>query len=191
MEEIVATCRLLRFITQRHCMTVIKHGGSVWVMASFVAQQALALIEAQRITRSRWVPTMFVRQLKLPAQVRSQYDVSSLQVVSHAAAPCTVQVKDKILAWWRPIIFEYYAGTENNGFSQSPLPSGGIKKAQWVELPKVKCIFLTSPARCYLRVKPVWCTSLMVRSSLATTTLNDQPRRAMPAVERRWGISGV
>jgi acyl-CoA synthetase (AMP-forming)/AMP-acid ligase II len=105
-------------------MTVIKLGGSVWVMASFDAQQALALIEAQRITHSQWVPTMFVRLLKLPAQVRAHYDVSSLQVAVHAAAPCPVEVKEKMLAWWGPIIHEYYAGTENNGFC-------AITSAEW------------------------------------------------------------
>jgi fatty-acyl-CoA synthase len=109
----------------RHCMTVIKLGGCVWVMASFDAHQALALIEAQRITHSQWVPTMFVRLLKLPAQVRAQYDVSSLQVAVHAAAPCPVEVKEKMLAWWGPIINEYYAGTENNGFC-------AITSAEWL-----------------------------------------------------------
>jgi acyl-CoA synthetase (AMP-forming)/AMP-acid ligase II len=106
-------------------MTVIKLGGCVWVMASFDAHQALALIEAQRITHSQWVPTMFVRLLKLPAQVRAQYDVSSLQVAVHAAAPCPVEVKEKMLAWWGPIINEYYAGTENNGFC-------AITSAEWL-----------------------------------------------------------
>jgi fatty-acyl-CoA synthase len=109
----------------RHCMTVIKLGGSVWVMASFDAQQALALIEAQRITHSQWVPTMFVRLLKLPAQLRAHCDVSSLQVAVHAAAPCPIEVKEKMLAWWGPIINEYYAGTENNGFC-------AITSAEWM-----------------------------------------------------------
>ena len=100
----------------RHSMTVIKLGGSVFVMESFDAQKSLAIIEKNRITHSQWVPTMFVRLLKLDSKERLRYDVSSLQVAVHAAAPCPVDVKEKMLAWWGPILREYYAGTENNGF---------------------------------------------------------------------------
>jgi fatty-acyl-CoA synthase len=109
----------------RHCMSVIKLGGTVWVMASFDAQQALALVETHRITHSQWVPTMFVRLLKLPEDIRARYDLSSLKIAVHAAAPCPVDVKEKMLAWWGPIIHEYYAGTENNGFC-------AITPAEWL-----------------------------------------------------------
>jgi long-chain acyl-CoA synthetase len=109
----------------RHCMSVIKLGGTVWVMASFDAERALALIETHRITHSQWVPTMFVRLLKLPADVRARFDTSSLKVAVHAAAPCPVDVKEKMLAWWGPIVHEYYAGTENNGFC-------AITPAEWL-----------------------------------------------------------
>jgi len=97
-------------------MTVIKLGGTVHVMESFDALRALQIIEAQRITHAQWVPTMFVRMLKLPEAVRQSVDVSSLRVAVHAAAPCPVDVKEKMLDWWGPILIEYYAGTENNGF---------------------------------------------------------------------------
>ena len=100
----------------RHCMTVIKLGGSVHVMEQFDAERALQLIERHRITHSQWVPTMFVRMLKLPDAVRLRHDLSSMQVAVHAAAPCPVEVKQRMLQWWGPIIHEYYAGTENNGF---------------------------------------------------------------------------
>ena len=59
---------------------------------------------------------MFVRMLKLPDEVRARYDVSSLQVAVHAAAPCPVPVKRKMIEWWGPVLHEYYAGTEGNGF---------------------------------------------------------------------------
>ena len=59
---------------------------------------------------------MFVRMLKLPDEVRERYDVRSLQVAVHAAAPCPVQVKQKMIDWWGPVLHEYYAGTEGNGF---------------------------------------------------------------------------
>ena len=100
----------------RHCMTVIKLGGTVFVMEAFDAERSLHWIERHRITHSQWVPTMFVRMLKLPEGVRTRYDLSSMQVAVHAAAPCPVEVKQRMLDWWGPIVFEYYAGTENNGF---------------------------------------------------------------------------
>jgi long-chain acyl-CoA synthetase len=100
----------------RHCMTVIKLGGTVFVMEAFDAERSLQWIERHRITHSQWVPTMFVRMLKLPDGVRTRYDMSSMQVAVHAAAPCPVEVKQRMLDWWGPIVFEYYAGTENNGF---------------------------------------------------------------------------
>ena len=100
----------------RHCMTVIKLGGTVHVMESFDALRSLQIIETERITHAQWVPTMFVRMLKIPAEVRSAIDVSSLRVAIHAAAPCPVHVKEQMLQWWGPILLEYYAGTENNGF---------------------------------------------------------------------------
>jgi fatty-acyl-CoA synthase len=100
----------------RHSMTVIKLGGTAFIMEAFDAEQSLRWIERHRITHSQWVPTMFVRMLKLPDDVRSSYDVSSLRVAVHAAAPCPVDVKQRMLDWWGPIVHEYYAGTENNGF---------------------------------------------------------------------------
>jgi len=100
----------------RHSMTVIKLGGTAFVMESFDAERSLQWIARHRITHGQWVPTMFVRMLKLPQEVRARYDLSSLQVAVHAAAPCPVEVKQRMLDWWGPIIHEYYAGTENNGF---------------------------------------------------------------------------
>jgi long-chain acyl-CoA synthetase len=110
----------------RHCMTVIKLGGTVFVMEAFDAERALQSIERHRITHSQWVPTMFVRMLKLPDRVRTRYDMSSMQVAVHAAAPCPVDVKQRMLDWWGPIVFEYYAGTENNGFCS-------ITPQQWLQ----------------------------------------------------------
>ena len=100
----------------RHCMTVIKLGGTVFIMETFDAERSLKYVEQHRITHSQWVPTMFVRMLKLDDQLRLRYDLSSMQVAVHAAAPCPVDIKQRMLDWWGPIIFEYYAGTENNGF---------------------------------------------------------------------------
>jgi acyl-CoA synthetase (AMP-forming)/AMP-acid ligase II len=100
----------------RYCMAVQTFGGTVVVMEHFDAEAALRLIEHYHISHSQWVPTMFVRLLKLPEAVRTKYDLSSLKVAIHAAAPCPIQVKEQMIAWWGPVIYEYYAGTEGNGF---------------------------------------------------------------------------
>lgn len=86
------------------------------MMEKFDPAVALALIERHRVTTSQWVPTMFSRLLKLPEEVRRSADLSSLAQAVHAAAPCPVEVKQAMMDWWGPIIWEYYAGTELNGF---------------------------------------------------------------------------
>jgi acyl-CoA synthetase (AMP-forming)/AMP-acid ligase II len=100
----------------RFSMGFHRTGATVIAMERFDAEDALALIERYRVTHSQWVPTMFIRMLKLPAEVREGYDVSSLQVAIHAAAPCPVAVKEQMIDWWGPVLHEYYAGTEGNGF---------------------------------------------------------------------------
>jgi long-chain acyl-CoA synthetase len=100
----------------RFTMAVHQAGGTAVVMEHFDPEQALALIERYHVTHSQWVPTMFVRMLKLPDEVRARYDVSSMRVAIHAAAPCPVPVKEQMIEWWGPVIHEYYAGTEGNGF---------------------------------------------------------------------------
>src|SRR5262249_15255913 len=91
-------------------------GGTVLVMERFDALDALALIERHRVTHAQFVPTMFVRMLKLTPEERSRFDLSSLRSVIHAAAPCPVDVKEQMIEWWGPILQEYYAGSEGNGF---------------------------------------------------------------------------
>jgi long-chain acyl-CoA synthetase len=100
----------------RFTMTVLRMGGTVVVMEKFDEVAALALIEKYRITHSQWVPSMFVRMLKLPEATRATYSVASMKVAIHAAAPCPLPVKEKMIAWWGPVLYEYYAGTEGNGF---------------------------------------------------------------------------
>jgi acyl-CoA synthetase (AMP-forming)/AMP-acid ligase II len=92
-------------------------GATCIVMEHFDPLRALELIEKHRVTHSQWVPTMFVRMLKLPEDERRRFDVSSLRVAIHAAAPCPVAVKEQMIAWWGPVLYEYYAGTEGNGFT--------------------------------------------------------------------------
>ncbi|MGW5265582.1 acyl-CoA synthetase [Microbispora sp. NPDC004025] len=100
----------------RYSMSFQRLGATVVVMERFDPEEALALVERHRVTHAQWVPTMFVKMLKLPEEVRGRYDLSSLRCAIHAAAPCPVEVKERMMAWWGPIVHEYYAGTEGNCF---------------------------------------------------------------------------
>jgi len=97
----------------RFCMWNTRVGATVVIMEHFDAEWALALIEKYKVTVSQWVPTMFIRMLKLPEAVRKKYDVSSLKVAIHAAAPCPIPIKEQMIDWWGPIIYEYYSSTES------------------------------------------------------------------------------
>ena len=96
---------------------VIRNGGTAVIMEHFDPNQYLALVEKYGITHSQLVPTMFSRMLKLPMEVRKGYDLSSLKIAIHAAAPCPPQVKEEMIKWWGPIIHEYYGATEGLGFT--------------------------------------------------------------------------
>ena len=106
----------------RYCMAVQRFGGTVVVMERFDPEAYLAMVEKYHITHSQLVPTMFVRMLKLDADVRSKYDLSSLKVAIHAAAPCPVDVKHAMITWWGPVIYEYYSATEGAGFTTITAP---------------------------------------------------------------------
>ena len=112
----LSTAPLYHAAPLHYNMSTLRLGGTCVIMEHFDAEEALALIERHKITHSQWVPTMFVRLLKLPEATRARYDVSSLQVAIHAAAPCPVPVKEAMIGWWGPVLYEYYAGTEGNGF---------------------------------------------------------------------------
>ncbi|ORW23327.1 acyl-CoA synthetase [Mycobacterium palustre] len=97
------------------CAGVQALGGTVVLMERFDAEKALAAIQKYRVTVTQVVPTMFVRMLQLPDTVRNAYDVSSLRMAVHAAAPCPPDVKDAMIGWWGPILVEYYGATEQHG----------------------------------------------------------------------------
>lgn len=99
----------------RYVQRTIDHGGTAVILRKFDAERALAMIEAHRITHSQWVPTMFVRLLALPEEVRKRHDLSSHRCAIHAAAPCPMPVKRAMIEWWGPIVKEYYAGSEGIG----------------------------------------------------------------------------
>lgn len=113
----------LRFAMGQH-----RSGGAVVMMFKFNAEEALALIEREKVTHSQWVPTMFARLLDLPDDVRERYDLSSHSVAIHAGAPCPADIKRAMIAWWGPILHEYYSGTEGVGFTHS-------NSSEWLERP--------------------------------------------------------
>ena len=112
----------------RWSMTIQKLGGTVVVMEKFDPEAALAAIEKYKITDGQFVPTHFVRLLKLPEEIRKKYDTSTLKCAIHAAAPCPVPVKQAMIEWWGPVLYEYYAGTEGNGFTF-------VTSQEWLERP--------------------------------------------------------
>ena len=109
----------------RFTITMQRLGATTVVMEKFDPLEALALIERHHVTLSQWVPTMFIRMLKLTEDERRRYDLSSHQVALHAAAPCPVAVKERMIDWWGPILIEYYAATEGNGSTQ-------IDSSEWL-----------------------------------------------------------
>ncbi len=99
-------------------------GATTVIMRRFDPEQALRLIQDHEVTTSQWVPTHFRRLIQLPEEVRSQYDVSTLRVAVHAAAPCPTPLKQAMIDWWGDAIVEYYAGTEGGGTL--------IRAAEWL-----------------------------------------------------------
>lgn len=124
----LSTSPLYHAAPLRWAMTIHRLGGTVVIMERFDAEEALALIESHRITHATWVPTHFVRLLKLPPEARERHDHCSLRAVIHAAAPCPVPVKQAMIDWWGPIVHEYYSGTECCGIT-------ALSSAEWLERP--------------------------------------------------------
>lgn len=122
----LSTSPLYHAAPLRWAMTVQRLGGTVVVMQKFDAEQSLAHIQNYHITHATWVPTHFVRLLRLPDAVRKSYDHSALVAVIHAAAPCPIPVKHAMIAWWGPIVHEYYSGTEQCGIT-------ALSSQEWLE----------------------------------------------------------
>ena len=101
----------------RWSMSVVRRGGKVVSMSRFDAERCLDLMSRHGVTCGQFVPTMMIRMLKLPDEVKAAADLSALRRVVHAAAPCPAEVKRQIIDWWGPIVDEYYGGTEGNGLT--------------------------------------------------------------------------
>ena len=111
----VATAPLYHTGPLHFVLSELRLGATVLVYEKFDAEQVLAGIELSSAERGQFVPTMFTRLLKLPPVVRSRYDISSLRLALHSAAPCPVAVKQAMIDWWGPVLVEIYGGTENAG----------------------------------------------------------------------------
>jgi long-chain acyl-CoA synthetase len=162
-------------------------GGKVVVMDRFDPETCLALIEEHRVTHAQFVPTMFVRMLKLEPAVRARYDLSSLQAVVHAAAPCSPAVKRAMIDWLGPIVAEYYAGSEANCYF-------AIDSAQWLAHPGsvgqslVGAVHITDSDGRELgpgEVGQVW-----VESPRAFAYHNDPAKTAEAFNDRGWSTLG-
>ncbi len=110
------------------CSTAHRLGGTIVVMEKFDPEAALAAIEKYNVTDSQWVPTHFVRFLRLDKELRSKYDLSTHQRAIHAAAPVPVPIKKAMIEWWGPILVEYYAGSEGIGMTL-------VKSGDWMDNP--------------------------------------------------------
>ena len=159
----------------RWCGSIQVLGGTVVMTKRFDAEQVLATIEDHHVTHAQFVPTMFVRMLQLPQDTRDRYDVSSLRVAIHAAAPCPVEVKQKMIAWWGPVLFEYYAGTEGNGMT-------AIDSATWLTKPGTVGRAISGTVRICADdgtelppARPAESTSRAKRSRSPTTTTRTRP----------------
>jgi long-chain acyl-CoA synthetase len=112
----------------RWAVSMLRCGGTVVALESFDAALTLSAIQAYRVTHGQFVPTHFVRMLKLQERERAAYDVSSLRLAIHSAGPCSLQVKQAMIDWWGPVLVEYYAGTEGNGMTM-------ISSQEWLDHP--------------------------------------------------------
>lgn len=121
----LSTSPLYHAAPLRWALTVQRLGGTVVVMDRFEPEAALELIERYGVTHATFVPTHFVRMLKLPSEARARHGHASLKAVIHAAAPCPAPVKQAMIDWWGPILFEYYSGTENCGIT-------ALSSAEWL-----------------------------------------------------------
>lgn len=124
----LSTSPLYHAAPLRWAMVIHRLGGVIVLMRKFDAATALELVERHSVTHGTWVPTHFVRMLRLPDEVRNRFDLSSMRAAIHAGAPCPVGVKQAMIDWWGPILHEYYSGTEMCGIT-------ALDSAEWLERP--------------------------------------------------------
>ena len=162
-------------------------GGTSVIMERFDPEQALALIERHKATHSQWVPVMFIRMLKLPEEVRSKYDVSSMQRAIHAAAPCPIDIKRQMIEWMGPVSCEYYSSSEGVGFTL-------IDSEDWLNHPGSVGRPLTGIPKILdddLQELPVGEVGQIYFAEVARFEYFDEPGKTEEAFDARgWGTVG-
>ena len=175
-----------------YCMSTMRLGGTVDRDGALRSRSRRSrCIEKYHVTHSQWVPTMFVRMLKLPDEVRNRYDLSSQKVVLHAAAPCSVETKRKMIEWWGPIIDEYYAATEGTGATY-------ISSARLARAPRLGRAVDARPdphprrrrQRARRRARSAPCGSNRRPTGPASSTTRTRRRRATRSTTQGWSTVG-
>ena len=123
----LVTCPLYHAGPLSYCDGAAVLGADLVLMERFDPEQFLALVEQHRVSSTFLVPIQFVRLLRLPKEVRDRYDLSSLRLVVHGSAPVAVEVKQQMIDWLGPVLYEFYGGTEGGGL--------GIDSHTWLERP--------------------------------------------------------
>lgn len=124
----LSTAPLYHAIPLKFCASVGCAGGTTIIMEKFDTEEALDCLSRHRITHSQWVPTMFVRLLRLPSSVKQRYDGSVHRYALHSAAPCSPQIKHEMIKWWGPMLYEYYGAVEGNSMT-------AIDSTEWLARP--------------------------------------------------------
>ena len=172
------------------CTRTLALGGTVVMMRGFDPEASLRHIQQYSITHSQWVPTMFIRMLKLDEKLRGQYDLSSHQCAIHAAAPCPKEIKHQMMDWWGPILWGNYAGTERNGTTV-------ISPQEWLEHPGsvgraiASIVHICDESGADVPAKRAWFTSSSRNAASNTITLRtktSRPPTPFMTIGRRWGM---
>lgn len=173
----------------RFNIRTIECGGTCVIMGKFDARIALQTIERYRVTHSHWVPTMLVRMLALPPEIRLAYDVSSMRCAIHATAPCPVHVKRAMIEWWGPVVEEYYGGSENVGVTH-------IDSRDWlvhpgsVGRPICGTVHIVSEENPDVEISPGEIGLVYFDGGVAFEYHNDQGKTRQAFNGRGWGTYG-
>ena len=144
-----------------------------------------------QVTYSQWVPTHFVRLLRLPPEVRARYDLSSMKLALHAAAPCAIPVKEQMIDWWGPILYEYYAGTEGNGMTAITAAEWLEARVGWPRRSMASSASATKPASRWRRSPRARCISRAADPSSITTIRRKPSNAQSPWLEHAWRVGYV
>ena len=137
----LSTAPLYHAAPLKFSMTVLAAGGTCVILEKFDPEGALRCIAEHGVTHSQWVPTMFIRMLRLPEAIRRRYDLSTHRLAIHAAAPCPVDIKERMLAWWDRSCTSTTAARRASGCAQSRHRNGCDTKGRWERPCAANCTY--------------------------------------------------